>query len=309
MKNLRILALFPVAVLSLGAQGTAPQKLPDRPAVAITNYKGNWLPVVGADGYSPIIVADGSQVSLSINTGMRLIVGDHFGPGFVTVADVDIEEVKATDAATEASMPNELKSTTVSYSANLTADMDIPDAYAVMIANLPEKTPDAPPVLAIFVQKIGDLAAGTRDHFTVKLSKLGQEDNPDWNILVFAAGREVRSTNMGAILPDYFDRIEQMGLKKRIAERLAKGVDAPIAVFRQMPAGFPDAIKAKYKGTTIKAEVRISAEGRVLFARPEGISDPDLIDALNKAFAPWLFLPAVKDGALAPGSAIIPLKM
>ena len=68
-------------------------------------------------------------------------------------------------------------------------------------------------------------------------------------------------------------------------------------------------VKAKYHGTTIKVEVRVGAEGRVVWARPVGLSDAELVEALNKGFANWLFLPSMKDGVVVPGSAIIPLKL
>ena len=114
---------------------------------------------------------------------------------------------------------------------------------------------------------------------------------------------------MGAVLPGYFDRIETAALKKRIAERQEKGVDKPLAAFRQMHFSLPEAIKTKYHGTTVKVEVRVGTDGRVLWARPVGLSDADLTEALNKGFSTWLFVPPMKDGALVPGSAVVPLTL
>lgn len=114
---------------------------------------------------------------------------------------------------------------------------------------------------------------------------------------------------MDAILPGYFDRIETAALKKRIAERQEKAVDKPLAAFRQLHFSLPDAIKTKYHGTTVKVEVRVGTDGHVLWARPMGLSDADLTEALNKGFAGWLFVPAMKDGALVSGSAVIPLNL
>jgi hypothetical protein len=114
---------------------------------------------------------------------------------------------------------------------------------------------------------------------------------------------------MGALLPDYLDRLEQIGLRKRIAERQDSSSDAPISVYRQMPLNLPGSIKAKYHGLTVKVELRVSADGKVLSARPLGLPDADLFEAVNTAFAPWLFLPQMKDGSPLPGNVIIPIKL
>jgi hypothetical protein len=310
MNSLRRLVALPVLTLAIGAQAIALSQLPDRPAAAITNYKDTWLPVVGADHNAAIVVFNGNAVTLGAGAGIVLTVGDRYADGFVTIKDAYSSDVPFTnDAQTAASMANEVKSTSVRLQAGLTSDIDIPDAYALLITYPPSKSPDAPPILAVMVQGIGDLKAGVAAHLSAVLPKLEQEEGQGWSILVFDAGRQVRSTGMGALLPGYFDRIEAISLKKRIAERVEKRADAPIAVFRQMPLGLPDPIKAKYHGTTIKVEVRVSVEGRVVSAKPVGLTDPDLWEALSRGFANWLFLPPVKDGALAPASAVIPLKL
>jgi hypothetical protein len=139
--------------------------------------------------------------------------------------------------------------------------------------------------------------------------KLRDSDEPKWSVLVFSGGRQVRSSGMGEVLPGYLDRIETLSLKRRIAERVAKGADAPVAVFRQMSLGLPDAAKARHHGTTVNVEVSIGADGRVVSAVPAGISDPELAEALARGFGNWMFLPPVKGGAAIPTSAIIPLKM
>jgi hypothetical protein len=206
-------------------------------------------------------------------------------------------------------MPNEMAATSVTLRANLTSDVDIPDAYALLITYRPTKNPDDPPMLAVIVHSIGDLKAGASKSLTATLPKFNQAEGQGWSILVFDAGRQVRSTGMGDVLPGYLDRIELNSLKKRLADRVSKRVDAPIAVFRQMPLGLPDAVKAKYHGTTIKVEIRVSADGHVVSAKPLGNTDTELWGALESGFATWLFLPPMKDGTLVPGSAIIPLKL
>ncbi|HXQ80374.1 MAG TPA: hypothetical protein VN775_03615 [Opitutaceae bacterium] len=268
------------------------------------------FPVVGAEGNAPIVIADGSQVTLGGRASIVLTSSDHYADGFVTIADLYTQDVPTTDDPETAALnSNEMKPTLEDLKATLTPDIDIPDAYALLVTYPPNQNPNAQPVLAVIVHKVGDLTAGRPTHVSIRLPKIRQEEGPGWNVLVFDAGRQVRSTGMGDVLPGYFDRIETAALKKRIAERVDKGADAPIAVFRQMPFSVPDPIKAKYHGTTIKVEIRAGADGRVVWAKPVGMSDADLWDALNKGFAGWLFLPPVKDGAVAPGSAIIPIKL
>jgi hypothetical protein len=273
-------------------------------------YKDRLCPVVGAEGNAPIIFADGNQVALGASASIALSVGDRYADGFVAIADVYSTDVPiSNDPETAATSTIEMKATMVDVRASLTPDIDIPDVYAIFIAYPPTKSPDAPPVLAAVVHKIGNLGAGRQTRISVRLPKLGQGEGPAWSILVFDAGRQVRSTGMDALLPGYLDRIETAALRKRIADRLGKGADAPIGVFRQMPLGLPDPVKAKYHGTTVKVEVRVGTEGHVVWARPVGLSDADLVEALNRGFSNWLFLPPIKDGAVAPGSAIIPLKL
>jgi hypothetical protein len=310
MNSIRCLVALPFLALAVGAQTATTAQLPDRPAAAITNYKDTWLPVVGADQNAPIVVFNGNPVTLGSGAGIVLTVADRYANGFVTIKDAFCSDVPVTnDAQTAAEMANEMKPTSEILQASLTADVDIPDAYALLITYPPSKTPDAAPMLAVVTQSVGDLKAGVGAHLRAVLPKLGQEEGKGWSILVFDAGRQVRSSGMGELLPGYFDRIEASTLKKRIAERLEKRVDAPIAAFRQMPLGLPEPIKAKYHGTTIKVEIRVSVDGRVVSAKPVGLADPDLWEALGRGFSTWLFLPPVKDGALVPASAIIPLKL
>ncbi len=312
MKTPCCLVALPFFALALGAQTVANPQLPDRPAAAITNYKDAWLPVVGADHNSVIVVSNGNPVTLGPNAGIVLSVGDRYAPGFVTIADLEVADVPVTNDPETAATMRQMEPTLQKLTANVTSDVDIPDAYTLIVTHAPPAAnagPDAPPMLAIVVQAAGDLKAGVATHLSALLPKISKEENQAWSILVFDQGREVRSTGMGDLLPAYLDRMDTISLKKRIADRAERRADAPIAVFRQMPLGLPDAVKAKYHGTTVKVEIRVSADGHVVSAKPVGLSDPDLWTALDKGFGNWLFLPPVKDGALAPGSAIIPLKM
>ncbi len=177
------------ALASVAGPVSGSSVLPHRPAVVVTHYKEAWLPVVGAEGYSPVVISEGKPAALSVNTGMMLTLGERYAPGFVTIANTDLADVPSTDAATEASMPNELKSTAVNFTADLTSDVDIADAYAIMIVYPPDRPADAPPVLAIYAKDIGPLQSGATTHVSVRLPKLGQIESPDWKILIFAAGR------------------------------------------------------------------------------------------------------------------------
>ena len=309
MTSLRLLIALPLLPLGMNAQTAAATPLPDRPAAALSKYKDNWVPVVGAEGATPVAMAGTGQVTLETNAGIALSVGDHYAGGFVTVTDAQSTDVPAVNDAEQAATETSFKSTAETFEATLVADSDIPGVYAVMIGSPPDQKPDAAPSLAVKVWQIGDLKAGKVKHIAVKLPKLRYDGGPEWSLLLFTGGRQIRSTGMGEILPQYFDRIESLSLKRRIAERVEKGVDAPIAAFRQMPLGLPDALKEKYKGTTVKVQLTVNAEGHVVSAVPVGLADPELSDALGKGFGPWLFLPPEKGGVATSSSAIIPLKM
>jgi hypothetical protein len=308
MKLVPRLIAFPALALALNAQAATDAPMPDRPAAAISKYKDSWVPVVAADGLSPVAMANNAQVVLEANAGIALTVGDHYGPGFVKVTDSNLADVAATNDAEAAATDSNMKATSEKFDATLEADSDIPNVYAVMIG-APAQKPDAGPVLAARVSQIGDLQAGKPKHFVVLLPKLRYDGAKDWSMLVFANGREIRSTDMGELLTGYFDKVETLSLKKRIAERVEKAADAPVGVFRPMPLNLPDAVKAKYHGQTVKVEVTVNPEGRVVAAVPRGVVDADLSEALSRGFAYWMFVPAIKGGAAVSSSAILPLKM
>jgi hypothetical protein len=308
MKLVHRLIAFPALALALNAQAAPDAPMPDRPAAAVSKYKDSWVPVVGADGVTPIAMANNAQVVLETNAGIVLTVGDHYAPGFIKVTDPNLANVAATNDAEAAATDTSMKATSEKFDATVEADTDIPDVYAVMIGS-PAQKADAAPVLAVRVSQIGDLQAGKPKHFVVLLPKLRFDGPKDWSVLVFSNGREIRSTDMGEFLTPYFDKLETLALKKRIADRIEKGADAPVGVFRPMPLSFPDAVKAKYHGQMVKVQVTVSPDGRVVAAVPVGVTDADLAEALSQDFAYWMFLPTIKGGAAVSSSAILPLKM
>lgn len=310
MNSIRCLVSLPAVIVAISSQAMATQQLPDRPAAVVTNHDGAWMAVVGVDANAPVVDANGSRLVLNRTAGVLLTPSDRYAGGFVTISEEDMADVPVTnDPDTASTMPNEMQATSGVLSASLASDVDIPGAYALLIHLPPSQDPDSPPPLAVVLHNIGDLKAGSQTHLSVVLPKIKTGEEPGWGILIFASGQQVRSTGMGKVLPGYFDRIETLAQKKRIAERVDKGADAPIAVFRKMPLGLPEQVTARYRGTTIKVEINVGADGRLIWAKPIGVNDADLWGALNKGFAGWLFLPPVREGAALPGSAIIPLKM
>jgi hypothetical protein len=310
MNPLRLLAALPLLAAGVCAQTESGPQLPDRPAIALSNFKDSWVPVVGVDGGAPVALDNGGKVSLAPNAGIILSVGDHYADGFVTIADAHLTNAAGTiDPDTAEAMDSDMKSSVEDYEADLTSDTDIPKAYALFVLPLPPKQADAPPRIAVLARPIGDLQAGKLTHLSARLPNIGPAGSPDWVALVYDAGRQVRSTGMSSVLPPYFDRVEATSLRRRIAERVAKGADAPIAVFREMPLGLPPAVAAKYHESTVKVMIDVNADGQVVSAKPEGVNDPDLSAAVSRGFGSWLFVPPVKGGAAAPGSAIVPLKM
>jgi hypothetical protein len=296
--------------LAISAQTVPNPQLLDRPAVTLYNHKGNWVPVIGVDGDSLIVTVNGSPEVVRGGAGIALSVGDRYANGFVTISDVSSRDVPAiNDLEAAVTNASDFKPTSVIFALNIESDIDVSNAYVLFVALPHDQTPDAPPALAIIAREIGDLHAGKQMHLSFQLPKLGQDEGREWTALVFAAGRQMRSTGMNQVLPAYFDGLETYGLRERIAERVKKGADAPIAAFRQLPLGLPSVITDKYRGATVKVELKISADGRVVAAETVGLSDPKLSEAIQKGVATWLFLPPVKNGATMPASVIIPIKM
>ncbi len=95
MNRARLLVALPVLTLALGAQTVVPP-LPDRPALAITRYNDAWLPVMGADGYKPVVVSDGAQVTVSGGAKVMLTPSDRYADGFVSIGDVSATDVPVT---------------------------------------------------------------------------------------------------------------------------------------------------------------------------------------------------------------------
>ena len=310
MKTPKCLIVLPLLTLAIGAQEIPAPQLPDRPAAAITRYKGDWIPVVGADFDAPVVMDSGKPVTLGKAAPIMITLGEAYAPGFVTIASVYTSDVPvANDAATAAQMATDMRATVVLLVADLSSDVTVPDAYALLVACPPGLKPGDPPQLAAMVHRIGELAAGKPFHLSVRLPKITQEEGPGWCVLVCSEGRQLRSTGMDMLLPGYFDRLENVALRRRIEARADKGVDAPIAVFRQMPLGLPDEVRSRYRGMTVNVDVRVNLEGRVVWVKPINVNDPELTTLLMKGFATWLFLPPVREGSLASGKVIVPIKL
>jgi hypothetical protein len=309
MNPLRALVAVPLLATALAAQTDAGAPLPDRPAVALSRYKDAWVPVVGVEGGAPVALDNSGRVTLPPDSGIALSVGSRFADGFVTVGQAHFTDVPSTtDPDTAEAMAFDMKSGVQTFEADLTADAEVPGAYALFVRTQAPAKPEEAPRLMVISKPIGDLQPGRATHVSARLPK-PPDGATDWNLLVFTAGRQVRTTGMGAVMPAYFDRMEAVALRRRIAEREEKHESAPLAVFREMPLGLPDTVEAKYRGETVKVRVAVNADGQVTSATPVGVDDPGLSAALGRGFGTWLFVPKVKDGAPEPASAIVPLKM
>src|SRR5208283_290612 len=120
--------------------------------------------------------SNGNPVSLAPNAGIMLSVGDRYADGFVTVKDAFSADVPTSNDLETAATSTQMKPTQVTLQANLTSDVDIPDAYALLITYAPSKNPDAAPVLAVVPHTIGDMKAGVGKHMTAVLPKFGQDE-------------------------------------------------------------------------------------------------------------------------------------
>ena len=310
MRHIRSLLACSALTLAVDAQ-TAPQPtLPERPAAAVARYNDAWIPVIGIEGDTPIGVAGSHPVTVEKGAKIALTPGDRFAKGFVNISDVYLTDVPVTNDTDIASkMPNELEATSQVLRATLNSEVDIQGAYVLLASRPSDQGRDTPPFLVVLAHKVGDLKASVPADLSVVLPKLARGGGQAWSILVYDGGRQVHSTDMDKVVPAYFDQLERFALAKRIAERVSKGADAQIASFRELPLGLGERLRAKCHGTTVKVDVKVGADGSVLSARMVGVSDDELGAAIEKGFANWLFLPAIKDSAAVPGSVVVPLKM
>jgi hypothetical protein len=315
MNTVRCFVALAFLAFAAGSRATAqPAKLPDRPAAAVTNWNGSWLPVVGADGSAPIVNSQGTPVTVKGKSTVMLTPGSRYAGGFVTISDVNSTDVPRTNSPSEEvdlaeTMQADMEPVSEVLRASLSSDIDIPAAYAVLIAYPVNPSPDSPQPLAVVLHSLGNLTAGTQLGMSVVLPKLGVGGDSAWSILIFSAGRQVRSTGMGRILPDYFDRIETFNLRRTLSQQVSKGADERISVFREMPLGLPATLVTRYHAKTINVEISVGADGRVSSARPLGVNDDVLANALTDGFSRWLFLPSIRHGVPEPGSVILPLKL
>lgn len=307
----RLLALQ-FLVLASGAHAAMPVvPLPDRPAIAITRHEDAWVPVVGADGYCPVIASNGGTVTVRGGARIILTPGDRYADGSITISDVSATDVPVTtDPDIAENMPTIMDTTSEVFRATLTSSVDVAKAYVLLLSYSEDAgNPDTPPVLAVVPDKVGELKAGEPKAFSIVLPKPKSGQRPGWSVLVYVAGRQMRSTGMDAVLPRYFNRIEHIALKRRIDERIAKGADAQVSALRELPIVVPDAIRGKYRGKSIRVEIRVGTDGQVESVRTLGVSDEALTDALQRTFANWLFVPPLRNHALEQGNVIIPLRM
>jgi len=308
-------AILPILAFAAGSPALAfPQALPDRPAAAVTNLNGSWLPVVGADGSAPIVDSQGTPVTLKSKAIVMLTPGSRYADGFVTISGAYSTDVPRTNAPSEEvdmaeTIRSDMEPVAEVLRASLSSDINISAAYAVLITYPVNPGPDSPQPLAVVLHSLGNLTAGTGIGLSVVLPKFGASGDSAWSILIFSAGRQVRCTGMSRILPEYFDRIETFNLRKTISQQVAKGVDERISVFRQMPLGLPAPILAKYRAKTVNVQISVSADGRLTSARLVGLDDDDLAKAVGDGFSRWLFLPSIRHGMPEPGSVILPLKL
>jgi len=299
MASIRCFLTLVLAPIALVAQTVPNPKSPDRPAAPLAMYKDKWAPMVGVQSNSPIIIVNGCRVVLERDAAIILDIGKRYTGGFVTVADVNLVDSHGFDISTGS----------MALEANLTPSADIPEAYALAVANPSDLGPDKPPALVVVAQQVDNLKAGKKTPLYIELPRGIGEEHTSWYVLVFSAGQQVRSTGTEKILPEYFGRLDSYLLKGLIAEKAKKGVNSSLTPYRRTPIVLPDSIVAKYKNAVVKVEISVDADGRVNNVQPLEVADPELSSALTMKICTWLFIPAFKDGAAVPAKAIIPLKM
>ncbi len=310
------LLLF-LAALSLGFAEASAQSImlmgskpiADRPVELVALLKQGAVPVIAYEKNKPVALINEARETVS-HKAVTLRPKWERAPGSVAVA----LKSKFDDLENRLGPP---AGRTNSLEAELTADRDLDDAFAVVVAyeTLGELIL-ADTDVGLFGQEIGRLEAGKPHAVKLQIPRL-KRLNPNsvmyavesptrrWALLVFSRGQQIR-TSLGSAATDYILEIsDQRNFQLMHAERI-KG-EHSLRVFRSRPFQFSEQIKQRHTGHTYQAKVKVSPHGRAESLEIEGLTDQELLDSALEQLKSWMFLPPCRNGTISPSIALIPL--
>jgi hypothetical protein len=283
--------------------------VPDRPVQAVAKLKGEVLPVVAFDGDKPIAVVAGERKTLGRHT-LSFRSAREQTPGLVTVQL--LTEFPEMDSSLGPGV-NHVRS----LKAKFNADRDLSDVFALVVVyhtldNIILTDTDT----AVSGRAIGNLTAGQPVSMELVVPTLHWNEQllifhvrpptSRWGLVLFSRGVQVRSS-LGTNATDrVLDIADQQLFEAQLKQRL-KGKH-PVKLFRSWPLNFPDAIRQRYAGRTLQAQVTVSLTGTCeQVAFPEN-TDGELLKVADSQIRNWLFLPPFEDGLPIRSVVAIPVK-
>lgn len=144
--------------------------------VFVASYKDNWYPIVGAKGYSPIILTgEGKTKKLSRSAAIS------YSEGRMSVGG----EIEILDSSSQTDRIDGIQTSLRMY--RIVSEEDIDDLYFVILL----RPSGSQNVSAIMVKEIGDLEAGKPKSVSFRYSPMEETSNP--LTTYYTGGLEVRA--------------------------------------------------------------------------------------------------------------------
>lgn len=196
----------------------------------------------------------------------------------------------------------------VEFSAKITATADLTDCYVAVVAFETAflQSDSHPPKAQIRVRQLPDLKAGQT--MPVKFSAspfLGREPMSGF-VLLFSAGREVR-TNFSAQGAPYFYRRERLihtaTVKRWLEEN--KLMSRPIQPVLQIPPIF---LPTEGIPSDAIADLTVAADGTVQQVSLNRTFPGEVAEKIQRTLSSWLFLPRINEGVPVLSHVQVPLR-
>ena len=279
--------------------------IPDRPAIPVAQLKGKRAKIVDFRNEFPRVMVDEKEVSAE--TGISLVLGDTFLPGYITVtqATVTTDIYAAYWNAGDNGKPLDTR-----YKATLMSDRDLQKVFLLFLL-FEDAGGDYSqvPQVTITSYGVGNMRAGKNEWVDFRFAPLIAKNSRKkllWTMLAFSAGSQVRTNEGNEALDTFFDSIDRFQQQKMIAQRAVGNF--PPALVRRFPFIFSDELKKQYAGRTISLRVNVTADGLLDTVEMDEPPDAALLNTVAKQMSYWLFLPKVKDGQVTTATVVLPIK-
>lgn len=274
---------------------------PERPAAPVALVKGQRYPIVGYKDDKPVVRIDGAARSV-VSDAVSLVPGGAFAPGLIHVKQGEGTTFSSRDFNNHVA-----KAQFTRFEAVLTSDTEQAAVFALCVVyEAPSGDDSRPPTFAIVGMDVGDLHPSKPVWVHTNVPPLKSSRPLWWTLVLFSSAGQVRSDRPDMNIEFLFDEVERYQWRKAMQQRLAS--DAPVALFRRFSLVFPEALKARYQGTTVNVSLHITDQGVLDYVESGDAQDPDLVLEVASQMRSWLFLPRVRKGNTEPSVVVLPLK-